>query len=111
MIIRSTVAAFEIYARARRHHDLHPTLGEQDCIRDAIFSGEDGKGELAPEVMMIPQWKSNAFPEEIRCWDRHQRGWEPGLLLIHFAGAWAHVKEPDPTGYLMRKYEHYIIWP
>ena len=62
---------------------------------------------------MIPQWRINAFPEEIKCWDERdspKRGWEKGSFVIHFAGAWAHMKREDPTGYLMEKYAKDIIW-
>lgn len=64
----------------------------------------------AERARVVPQWKLNAFPEEIACFDESQKVWQHGTFVIHFAGAWAHVKGEDPTGYLMRKYEGQIIW-
>jgi len=60
--------------------------------------------------VFIPQAAINAFPEEIKCWDEQQQPWQHGFFVIHFAGAWAHVKEEDPTGLLMRKYDRDTIW-
>jgi mannan polymerase II complex MNN10 subunit len=108
MIIRATPQIFEFFARVRGYHDVNKQFSEQDCLRDVIL---DPDGGTSPDVLFIPQWKINAFPDEIRCWDRHQRGWEEGMLVAHFAGAWAHIKENDPTGFLMRKYERFIRWP
>jgi mannan polymerase II complex MNN10 subunit len=66
---------------------------------------------LEDKFIMIPQHAINAFPEEIRCWDqRYKKPFEQGMFFIHFAGAWAHVKEDDPTGFLMQKYQHQIVY-
>lgn len=81
--------------------DIHHS--EQDDMRDLL--AEDSLGAVEKTVF-VEQWKMNAFPEEIKCFDKAQRGWEKGMFLVHFAGAWAHVKEPDPVKFLMRKY-----WP
>lgn len=64
----------------------------------------------AERVHVVPQWKLNAFPQEIACFDENKKVWEHGTFILHFAGAWAHVKGDDPTGQLMKKYEHEIIW-
>jgi mannan polymerase II complex MNN10 subunit len=32
------------------------------------------------------------------------------MFVLHFAGAWAHVKGEDPTGQLMQKYQREIVW-
>lgn len=77
-------------------------------MRDVVNNDKNGE---AKQALWIPQWKINAFPDEIKCWDKYGRGWERGMFVVHFAGAWAHVKEDDPTGFLMRKYENDIIWP
>jgi len=94
----------------RAYHDANATqdhqLSEQDCMRDVIFGGSKIFNE---NLVFIPQWKINAFPEEIECWDSGKH-WERGMFVVHFAGAWAHVHEDDPTGLLMRKYEGEIIW-
>lgn len=65
---------------------------------------------LKQHAMRIPQWKINAFPEEIGCYDTHKKKWVKGMFVVHFAGAWAHIKSEDPTGHLMRKYEPEIVW-
>jgi mannan polymerase II complex MNN10 subunit len=65
---------------------------------------------FAKHAVTIPQWKINAFPEEIHCFDKSEKGWEHGTFVIHFAGAWAHVPGDDPTGDLMTKYESQIMW-
>lgn len=64
-------------------------------------------------TVRVPQFKLNAFPEEIKCYDEEKKAWEKGAFVIHFAGAWAHVEDKennDPTGLLMRKYEKEIVW-
>ncbi|KAL5121210.1 hypothetical protein ACEQ8H_000678 [Pleosporales sp. CAS-2024a] len=66
--------------------------------------------QSAARVHVVPQWKLNAFPQEIACFDDERRAWEHGAFVLHFAGAWAHVKGDDPTGQLMKQYEHEIIW-
>ncbi|KAI8940135.1 hypothetical protein NX059_003848 [Plenodomus lindquistii] len=66
--------------------------------------------ESASRVHVVPQWKLNAFPSEIACFDESNQVWEHEMFVLHFAGAWAHVKGDDPTGYLMKKYENAIIW-
>jgi mannan polymerase II complex MNN10 subunit len=58
-------------------------------------------------AVFIPQHKMNAFPDEIPCYGRDSRVWKEGDFVVHFAGAWAHVKGDDPYGDLMRKYEVY----
>ncbi|KAF2103037.1 hypothetical protein NA57DRAFT_52573 [Rhizodiscina lignyota] len=97
--------------RVRKYHAANASyenqLSEQDCMRDMLFDMDPGYTEK--HVRMIPQWKTNAFPEEIKCWDKDDRGWEKGTFAIHFAGAWAHLKDDDPTGVLMRKYEPEIV--
>jgi len=81
-------------------------MSEQDCMRDVLFKSAD----FEDNYKIIPQHTINAFPEEIGCFDKYKKKWEPGMFAIHFAGAWAHVKEEDPTGFLMKKYESYIKW-
>jgi mannan polymerase II complex MNN10 subunit len=70
------------------------------------------KGDSAPTntFHVVPQWKLNAFPPEIKCTDDSRLRWAHGFFVVHFAGAWAHVRGDDPTGQLMNKYEHEIIW-
>ena len=92
-----------------------PNHSEQDCIRDALGVNND------PEVKAVvsPKWSKkwayvqqhriNAFPDEIGCVEKGSRQWQKGDFVLHFAGAWAHVKEPDATGFLMRKYHGSIV--
>ena len=82
-------------------------MSEQDCMRDIMFKS----AFLEDRFIMLPQHTINAFPGEIACFDqRFKKGWEPGTFFIHVAGAWAHVKEEDPTGYLMQKYKNEIVY-
>lgn len=81
-------------------------MSEQDAIVKLIKDDEAS----AAVTHIIPQWKFNAYPEEIACFDKSQKVWEHGMFVIHFAGAWAHVKGEDPAGYLMKKYEGQIMW-
>lgn len=108
MLVRSRPSALAFLNVVRAYGDANRDLSEQDCIRDVVNNNANGE---ADQTLWIPQWKINAFPEDIRCWDKADRGWERGTFVLHFAGAWAHVKEEDPTGFLMRKYEGEIIWP
>jgi mannan polymerase II complex MNN10 subunit len=93
------------------YHEKHATeehqLSEQDCIRDIIFKEK----RFADNTFFIPQHRINAFPKEIKCYDKTKKKWEPGMFTLHFAGAWAYLHDQDdPTGYLMEKYEPEIMW-
>ncbi|KZM25361.1 uncharacterized protein EKO05_0000647 [Ascochyta rabiei] len=92
-----------VYDEAKRK-DV--SMSEQDAVVKLL--NEDKKS--ANRARVIPQWKLNAFPSEIACFDEEQKVWEHGMFVLHFAGAWAHVKGEDPTGYLMNKYEGDIMW-
>jgi mannan polymerase II complex MNN10 subunit len=47
----------------------------------------------------------NAYPEEIPCYDTFKRKWEPGMFVIHFPGAWAHLPNvTDAKGVLFKRY-------
>ncbi|OZJ01381.1 hypothetical protein BZG36_05721 [Bifiguratus adelaidae] len=107
MLMRAHPRTLEFISRVRAYGDANPDLSEQDCIRDLINLNAHNEDR---HTLFIPQWKINAFPDEIRCWDEYQKGWEWGSFVLHFAGAWAHVKQDDPVGFLMRKYESQIIW-
>jgi len=95
-----------IYAVEERAKQAGEHLSEQDSMTRYIK--EDSAA--ADRILKIPQWKLNAFPEEIPCYEEPKRPWEHGYFLVHFAGAWAHVKGDDPTGQLMRKYKDKVIW-
>jgi mannan polymerase II complex MNN10 subunit len=79
---------------------------EQDCLLRLI---EDNVLHAREKSVIVRQWKMNAFPKEIPCYDDAKTHWEEGMFVIHFAGAWAHVKADDPTGVLMRKYQEYVV--
>lgn len=81
-------------------------MSEQDAMAKLM---KDDK-ESASRVHVVEQWKLNAFPQEIACFDETRKVWEHGTFVLHFAGAWAHVKGDDPTGQLMKKYENDIMW-
>lgn len=110
-IVRSSSRSIKFLDAVRARHDTEKeqnakSLGDQDAI--SIFL--KGNSPLVQHAMRIPQWTINAFPEEIGCYDTHKEKWARGMFVVHFAGAWAHVTEEDPTGYLMRKYEPEILW-
>ena len=84
MLVRSRPSALDFMNRVRVYGDEHRDLSEQDCIRDIVNRDADGEKE---QTLWIPQYKINAFPEEIRCWDKYDKGWERGVFLVHFAGA------------------------
>ncbi|KAI9830413.1 MAG: hypothetical protein M1826_004836 [Phylliscum demangeonii] len=82
-------------------------LSEQDCISQLI---EKNQHQEAEKAVFIKQWKMNAFPEEIPCYDDDQRHWEPGMFVVHVAGAWAYMPEhkDEAKNILMQKYAKYI---
>jgi mannan polymerase II complex MNN10 subunit len=84
--------------------DVH--MNDQDVFVKLI---KDDPASAA-RVHVVPQWKLNAYPSEISCFDKDKKVWEHGTFVVHFAGAWAHVKGDDPTGQLMEKYGAHIIW-
>lgn len=105
------------HERSIKLFDNAGSIHDREVENDKHLSDQDSLGRLfkedeasAQRTVRIPQWKINAFPKEIACFDEAKKGWEHGSFVLHFAGAWAHVKEDDPTGYLMRKYQHEIIW-
>jgi mannan polymerase II complex MNN10 subunit len=119
MLIRANPEVHEFLALVRACGDQTPGASEQDCMRDVVGVNKDipnhplKSDKWAKKTIMIPQKTMNAFPEEIRCQelatDERPSGlWQPGDFVVHFAGAWAHVKEEDPTGYLMQKYRGYV---
>lgn len=83
----------------------HGTL-EQGAIVKLLNDDE----AMRASTIVVPQQKLNAFPQEIACYDPVSSAWKDGDFVIHFAGAWAHVKGDDPTGQLMKKYEPHIRW-
>lgn len=86
--------------------DPEAQLSEQDAITTLMEQDPASKKRST----VIPQWMINAFPDEIPCYEEPRQPWKKGFFLVHFAGAWAHVKGKDPTGQLMDKYKHEIIW-
>jgi mannan polymerase II complex MNN10 subunit len=94
---------YDIHAHGKATED---NLSEQDAMAKLIKTDKTS----GDRTVQVPQWKLNAFPDEIACFDESRQVWKPGTFVIHFAGAWAHVKGEDPTGQLMRKYQGQIIW-
>jgi mannan polymerase II complex MNN10 subunit len=91
-------------------HDEAKKKDKQMSEQDATVHLLKDNKAIFDTVHRVPQWKLNAFPQEIACFDESHQVWEHGTFVIHFAGAWAHVKGEDPTGQLMKKYEHEIMW-
>ncbi|KAF9736153.1 hypothetical protein PMIN06_003784 [Paraphaeosphaeria minitans] len=98
----------DVYAveAAGKKADPEAQLSEQDAITKHMEQDPVSKDRTTS----IPQWMINSFPDEIPCYEEPQRPWRHGHFLVHFAGAWAHVKGKDPTGQLMKKYNDEIIW-
>lgn len=103
---RSIKFLHDIYDLHAKQHETEDHLSEQDAMAKLI---ETNKAQ-GDRTLRVPQWKLNAFPQEIACFDEDRKVWEHGYFIIHFAGAWAHVKGDDPTGQLMQKYKDEIIW-
>ena len=108
MLFRSCPATLDFLYRTRQLGREDTGRSEQDAMRDLIYNNDwdrDDRVLVEKSVMIVPQHTINAFPVEIKCVQGQPSGiWSPGDFVIHFAGAWAHVHEQDPTGYLMRKY-------
>lgn len=103
---RSIKFLHDIYTISDREKAAGHGLSEQDAMARLIKSDPSSGNR----TMQVPQWKLNAFPQEIACFDESNEVWKPGMFVIHFAGAWAHVKGEDPTGQLMKKYRDEIAW-
>lgn len=111
MLFRSSPQALAFLSRSKtcRYEPL-PGLtanpSEQDCMLQLVEMNEHDEQQ---QVLYIPQWKMNAFPEEIPCYDQHNKTWEPGMFVIHFAGAWAHMpNRKDAKADLFTKYYSFI---
>jgi mannan polymerase II complex MNN10 subunit len=109
-VVRGRESSIKLFDSSGLIHDA-------EAQNDKHLSDQDALGRLfredaasASRTVQVPQWKLNAFPQEIACFDKAQKVWEHGFFVLHFAGAWAHVKGEDPTGQLMRKYQREIIW-
>jgi mannan polymerase II complex MNN10 subunit len=110
-LVKSNEWSLKFLDGTRSMYDEKEVKGEHTPHdQEAMVQLMKAEPALLGNVKYIPQWKMNAYPEEIGCYDEDKRKWEPGMLMIHFAGAWAHVKEEDPTGYLMKKYGKQIEW-
>ncbi|KAG2000819.1 hypothetical protein GB937_010801 [Aspergillus fischeri] len=110
-IVRSSPRSIDFLNAVRAVHDRERAKNSGKSWNDQESMAEflQSKTPLIEHAIRIPQWRINAFPEEIGCYDSHKKKWEKGMFVIHFAGAWAHVVEEDPTGHLMRKYESQIV--
>lgn len=68
MLVRSNPRSLAFSSRVREYHNTQSSseeqLSEQGCIRDLLRANEHDESD---EVVSVPQWKTDAFPEEIRC--------------------------------------------
>jgi len=113
-LVRAHPRSLEFVDLVRQAY-LRNAQSEQDCMRDVLFPANDAPSAYAGRFAMMPQKSVNAFPEEIECWEKNAEGmevgkWERGDFVVHFAGAWAWVKEKDATGVLMQKYRGMVVW-
>ena len=103
---RSLKFLTDTYALQAKGKSAKENLSEQDAMARLIKDDPIS----AARTTRVAQYLMNAFPQEIACFDEEHKVWSPGAFIIHFAGAWAHVKGDDPTGQLMKKYESDIRW-
>lgn len=110
MFARAVPEALELFDRAAIYGQEFPTLNEQECIRDLILQDTNQTSTNSSlswsdqHIKFIPQYKANAYPEEIKCLEEEDRPWRAGDFLIHFPGAKYHVPGTDAKGQMMRKY-------
>lgn len=108
MLLRSNAWTLDFLARVRRVGMANRNLSEQDCISKLIYGDDWGRDVctlVEKHVMVVPQRAMNAFPEENGCVQEKPRGtWREGDFVIHFAGAWSFMDEPDPVMVLMDRY-------
>lgn len=110
MLIRSTPRLLPFFTKVWKCGEKPGGPSEQDCIRDVLESSPQER----LRAKWIPQKKINSFPEEIDCFDENKLPWSPGDFVVHFAGAWAHLKgkaKKDPYGVMMRKFNEWIDKP
>lgn len=110
MIIKSDERALQFIQASLDIHDKAQAEDIQMSEQDSTVQLLKQDPVAASRIHVVPQWKLNAFPEEIKCYQQPWGPWKPGQFVIHFAGAWAHVQGDDPTGQLMQKYEGHIKW-
>ncbi|CAI6332481.1 unnamed protein product [Periconia digitata] len=109
-VVRAHERSTKVFRDAAAIEGRHREKGEQFSEQDSMVTLLKDDAATSQRTIQVPQWKLNAFPEEISCFDESDRVWEPGMFVLHFAGAWAHVEGPDPTGKLMKKYEGEVIF-
>lgn len=83
------------------------TLKPDENVPDAgTPSDQEFRYPSGKRARFIKQSMINVYPPEIPCNDRREnRSLQKGDLMVHFAGAWAHLTtEKDATGLLMRRY-------
>ncbi|KAI9807934.1 MAG: hypothetical protein M1825_005240 [Sarcosagium campestre] len=107
MIFRAHTRVLDFLKRCWKCGEAPKHPSEQDCMRDLIEANRHGERDKA---VFVPQWRMNAFPDEIPCFDDHRRAWQRGMFVVHFAGAWAYLQNvTDPKGTMMRKYQGMIV--
>ncbi|KAI5847508.1 galactosyl transferase GMA12/MNN10 family-domain-containing protein [Tricharina praecox] len=107
MLLRATPRLLPFLSSVWKCGDAPKEPSEQDCIRDILNSSPQERSR----AKWIAQKKMNSFPEEIGCYDSNNLPWSPGDFVIHFAGAWAHLKgkaKRDPYGVMMRKFHEWV---
>ena len=57
-------------------------VSEQDAMR--IVLSNLTEFEKPKSFVRVPQWKLNAYPEEISCSEDRDRPWRKGDWIIHF---------------------------
>jgi mannan polymerase II complex MNN10 subunit len=112
MLFRSNprVSAFLTRALACRDEGLpdKDNPNEQHCFNHLLKENQYGEAE---RVVFAPQWTMNAYPEEMPCYDEFKRKWEPGMFVVHFAGAWVWITNvTDAKGELFNRYHRRVVY-
>ena len=108
MIFRSTPLLIPFLETVRQC--IKNTLQHQQiCIQDLLNMHISSELKVNNRYIRIPQWKINAYPKEILCYDEKEMSWQNGMFVVHFPGAWAYVDGNDPVGQLMETYQKFIV--
>ena len=109
MIYRNHPRLLDFVHRVKKCGERSNHPSDQDCILEVVQANKRGEKD---RVVFIKQWKMNAFPAEIPCYeDDDGRKWEPGMFVLHVAGAWAHMPEDkeNAKNILLQKYAKDIV--
>ena len=108
MIYRAHPRVLDFARRVKKCGERSSKPSDQDCILEVVQANKRNEKE---RTVFIKQWKMNAFPAEVPCYDDEQRKWEPGMFVLHVAGAWAHMPDDkeNAKNILIQKYANDVV--